>query len=83
VPEVTLNDLLIEIGQPIAMLRDPPQEPTYYVEGIPYATPSKPRLDEARSEALDKLSMWPVSETLVKPASVQISFIIHRPVLRS
>jgi hypothetical protein len=80
--EVPLNDLLIEIDQLVATARDPAQEPTNHVEATPRAEPNEPLFDETTGVALDELSVWPRSEMPVQPASAQVLFNFHLPVLR-
>jgi hypothetical protein len=80
--EVPLNDLFIEIDQIIAMARDPTQEPANHVEATPRPVPNELLFDETSGVALDELSVRPASETLVQPASVQVLFNFHLPVLR-
>ena len=82
IPEVTLNDLLIEIGQLVATARDPTQEPANHVEASPSALPNKPLFDETSGVALDELSVRPASETPIQPASALVLFNFHLPVLR-
>ncbi|UPT92341.1 hypothetical protein HAP41_0000047320 (plasmid) [Bradyrhizobium barranii subsp. apii] len=80
--EVLLNDLLIEINQLIATARDPTQEPANYVEAAPRAMPNEPLFDETNGVALDEPSVRLASETPVQPASAQVLFNFHLPVLR-
>jgi hypothetical protein len=82
IPEVPLNDLLIEIGQLVATARDPTQEPANHVEASPSALPNKPLFNETSGIALDELSVRIASETPVQPASAQVFFKFHLPVLR-
>jgi len=80
--EVPLNDLLIEIDQLVATARDPTEEPANYVEATPRAVPNEPLFDETSGVALDEPSVRPASETPVQPASAQVLFNFHLPVLR-
>jgi hypothetical protein len=81
-PEIPLDDLLIEIGQLVATACDPTQESADHVEATPCAVPNEPLFDEKSGVALDELSVWLASETPVQPASTQVSFNFHLPVLR-
>jgi hypothetical protein len=82
IPEVPLNDLLIEIGQLVAPARDPTKESADQVQASPSAVPNKPLFDEASGIKLDEMSVRPVFEALVQPASIQVVFNFHLPVLR-
>jgi hypothetical protein len=82
IPEVPLNDLLIEIGQLIATAPDPTQEPAHHVEASPSALPNKPFRDESSGIALHEMSVRIASETPIQPASAQVIFKFHLPVLR-
>jgi hypothetical protein len=65
IPEVPLNDLLIEIGQLAATACDPTQEPANHVEALPYAVTTESLFDETSDIALDELSVRLASETSV------------------
>src|SRR5712691_4839504 len=52
------------------------------VEGSPRALATEPDLDEARSVKLDVRPVRSTPQTPEKPASVQILFCNHRPLLR-
>jgi hypothetical protein len=82
ISEVPLNDLLIEIRQLIATACDPTQEPANHVEATPCAVPNEPLFDETSGVALDELSVRAASEAPVQPASAQVLFNLHLPVLR-
>lgn len=81
-PRILSGNQHIEINQPIATARDPTQEPANYVEATPRAMPNEPLFDETNGVALDEPSVRPASETPVQPASAQVLFNFHLPVLR-
>jgi hypothetical protein len=82
VTEVALDHVLIERSERIAMACDPVQKAADYVEASPCAVPNEPLLDKSRGEALDKPTVRPALETPEQPASVQVLFDFHLPVLR-
>ena len=82
VPEVPLDDLFIEVGQRTATTRNPTQESADHIETSPSAMANEAVLHETHREALDKRTVLPAPETPEQPASAQILFDFHLPVLR-
>ncbi|PDT63949.1 hypothetical protein CO683_41370 [Bradyrhizobium ottawaense] len=80
--EAPLNDLLIEIDQLVATAPRSNSGAANHVEATPRAVPNEPLFDETSGVALDELSVRPGSETPVQPASAQVLFNFHLPVLR-
>jgi hypothetical protein len=80
IPEISLNELLIEIGQLVAPARKPTQQPANHIQASPSDVPNKPLLDETSGIEFDEMSVWSVFETTIQPASVQILFNFHLPV---
>jgi hypothetical protein len=81
-PEVLFNRPLIEIGQCAATACDPTQEPADHVETSPSDMANEAVFHETCRVALDKLTLRSAPETPEQPASAQILFAFHLPVLR-
>jgi len=81
-PEVLLDPALIEIGQRAATACDPTREAADHIETSPSAIANEAVSHETCCVALDKLTVRPASQTPKQPASAQILFAFHFPVLR-
>jgi hypothetical protein len=81
-PEILFDRALIEIGQRAATACDPTQQPADHIETSPSAMANKAVSLETCRVALDKLTVRPTPETPEQPASAQILFAFHLPVLR-
>jgi len=81
-PEVPLDNMLIEVGQRAAAACGPTEKTTDQVEAAPSAEPNEPFFDETSGVSLDELSVRTAPEKSEQPASAQVFFYFHRPVLR-
>jgi hypothetical protein len=82
VSKVLFDHALIEIDQRTAMACDPTQEPANYVETSPSALANEAVSHETCRVALDKVTVRPAPEMPEQPASAQVLFAFHLPVLR-
>jgi hypothetical protein len=81
-PDVLFDRTLIEIGQRATLACDPTQEPVDDIETSPSAMANEAVSHETRRVAFDQLTVRPTPETPEQPASAQIFFAFHLPVLR-
>jgi hypothetical protein len=81
-PKVLLDHTLIEVSRHRADARKPAYEIAKQVEGSPRALATEPDPDEPRGVKLDVRPVRSIPQTPEKPASVQILFFNHRPLLR-
>jgi hypothetical protein len=82
VPEVSLDHALIEGSQRGATTFHPTQEPADHIETPPSTMANEAIFYETCGEALNRLTVQPALETPEQPASAQILFDFHVPVLR-
>jgi hypothetical protein len=77
VPEVSLDQVLVDVSQLVATLCHPVQEAANHIEAKPSTVVSKPLFRQPPSIALDKLSVRPILETLKQVASSQVIVCFH------
>jgi hypothetical protein len=80
--KISLDGSLIDVGERPTSTLDPAQEPADNIEASPNALATNANLHETSGEALDVLAVLLAPKVSEYPASAQVRFDFHLPVLR-